>query len=135
MDEGSAISADIKRQWDSIRSQLRAELGDATFNSWVAPLALGGVSGRQVSMVAPSRFLRDWVTSHYGERIGHLWRGANQHLHSVDICFAPPAGHVPRHSGLGEGEPSAALQSPFATWRRARHSAPTRERITTTTAL
>ena len=109
MDEGSAIGADIKRQWDSIRSQLRTELGDATFNSWVAPLALGGVSGRQVRMFAPSPFLRDWVASHYGERIGHLWRGANQHLHSVDICVAPPAAHVSRHSGRGEGAPSDAL--------------------------
>ena len=114
MDDGCAVSADIKRQWNRIRSQLRAELGDATFNSWVAPLALGGVSGRQVRMVAPSPFLRDWVASHYGERIGHLWRGANQHLHSVDICVGPAAGDASRHSGLGESEPSAAIQSAFA---------------------
>ena len=108
MDEGSAISADIKRQWDSIRSQLRSELGDATFNSWVAPLALGGVSGRQVRMVAPSPFLRDWVASHYGERIGHLWRGVNQHLHSVDICVAAPVANASRRIGRGKGEPPAA---------------------------
>ena len=89
MNDGTAISSEIRQQWDRIRDRLKDEFGDATFNSWLKPLALGGVSEGQITMVAPNRFFRDWVVSHYAPRLHDLWSGESNGRYSVDISVRP----------------------------------------------
>ena len=59
--------------WERIRARLRAELGDASFASWLAPLTLVDVDGEEVTLGVATRFLRDWIESHYADRIAALW--------------------------------------------------------------
>ena len=75
----------VREAWENVRSGLRNELGDATFNSWLKSMALVERSGSQVTIGVPTRFVRDWVTSHYAERILKLWRGEDSAVRSVDI--------------------------------------------------
>ena len=111
------ISAEVREQWDNVRARLRVELGDATFNSWLKPLALEGVDGDQVRLVAPSRFLRDWVVSHHAARIGDLWRAENRNLSTFDISVKQRTGG----NGVGAG---ARLDCPESTAAEARAIVP-----------
>ena len=101
MNDGTAISSEIRQQWDRIRDRLKDEFGDATFNSWLKPLALGGVREGQITMVAPNRFFRDWVVSHYAPRLHDLWSGESNGRYSVDISVRPS------ESGGPGGPPTA----------------------------
>ena len=48
-------------------------------------MTLGGVDGDEVTVRLPSRFLRDWVRSNYGEKITTLWQQESPAIRRVDI--------------------------------------------------
>jgi chromosomal replication initiator protein len=75
-----------RRDWDAVRAQLKREIGEAAFNSWLKPLSVGAEHDGEVRLVAPTRFMQDWVRNHYAERIRALWNGENGVIRSVRIC-------------------------------------------------
>ncbi len=85
MNDSFAVSPKLEAQWGEVRGLLRAEVGDAAFNSWLKPVVLAAVREGQAVMTVPTRFMRDWVVSHYGDRIRELWSDANPDVKSVDI--------------------------------------------------
>jgi chromosomal replication initiator protein len=72
-------------QWQRVRARLRSEFGDAAFNSWLRPLQFKRVDGSMAHLHAPTRFMRDWVLSHYGERIRSFWQAEDKTVHEIDI--------------------------------------------------
>jgi chromosomal replication initiator protein len=86
----------IEEQWARVRGRLRAEVGDAAFRSWLKPLTLVVVKNRTVRMAVPTRFMRDWVTSNYAERIRTLWQDENEVIERVEIVVQPPARPTPK---------------------------------------
>ncbi|MBT3789255.1 MAG: chromosomal replication initiator protein DnaA [Alphaproteobacteria bacterium] len=85
MSDSFVLSSETEAQWAAVRKALKAEVGDAAFNSWLKPVVLAAVREGQAVMTVPTRFMRDWVVSHYGDRLRELWSGANPEIHSVDI--------------------------------------------------
>lgn len=107
------ISSDVVlgAQWARVRGRLRDEVGEAAFRSWLNPLQLAGVRDGAVKMALPTRFMRDWVMTHYADRLRNLWTGEDPGIRSVEIIVAqfqaaaqPPAesdaaAPAPTHSG------------------------------------
>ncbi len=89
----SDAAADEK--WARVRGRLRAEFGEAAYKSWFQPLTLASVQNGEVTIGAPTRFMREWVTSRYADRIRALWRGVEPSIHSVNFAVNPPATAVP----------------------------------------
>ena len=85
MSNSIVLDAETEAQWAEVRSALKAEVGDAAFNSWLKPVVLAALREGQAVMTVPTRFMRDWVVSHYGDRLRELWAAANPGIHSVDI--------------------------------------------------
>ncbi len=79
---------DIETQWGRVQGRLRAEFGDAAFNSWLRPLALVNVESGMVQMAVPTRFMRDWVQSHYIDRIRDFWSIENPDVDGIEIRVA-----------------------------------------------
>jgi len=77
--------AEPARQWTRIRSRLQLEVGDVEYRSWLRQMTLAGIDGDEVTVLLPTRFLRDWVRSHYGEKITVLWQQENSAIRRVDI--------------------------------------------------
>ena len=48
-------------------------------------MTLAGLDGDEITVHLPTRFLRDWVRSHYGDRISALWQEENSAVHRVEI--------------------------------------------------
>jgi chromosomal replication initiator protein len=59
--------------WATIRSVLRAEYGARTFDAWLKPVAVVGIDQRVVVLALPNGFMRDWVNSHFVDRLRALW--------------------------------------------------------------
>jgi chromosomal replication initiator protein len=90
---------------------LRIEFGDAIFKSWLKPLFIVDIIGNTIRIAAPTRFMRDWVVSHYLERIRSIWNGVNHSPISVEIIIqqATPeltsiTNELPSSSSLTEPE-------------------------------
>jgi chromosomal replication initiator protein len=84
-----SAARDFDRQWSQVRGMLRAEFGETAYNTWLAPLSLGGLEGERVLLSVPTRFLRDWVAAHYADRIRVLWRRVNPRISGVALHVVP----------------------------------------------
>ena len=72
-------------QWSRVRSKLRAEFGEAAYRSWLKPASFELVDGGTVRVIAPTRFMRDWIETQYGERLKRLWREEIPELRVLEI--------------------------------------------------
>ena len=62
-------NVDIKKKWDITLSILRAELGEATFRSWFRHIEFGELIKNDLILYVPTKFMKDWIHTHYGDRI------------------------------------------------------------------
>jgi chromosomal replication initiator protein len=100
----------INAQWARVRGILRSEVGDAAYRSWLKPLTLTSVADAKVSIAVPTRFMRDWVMSHYGDRLRELWQQENEAVDEISV-FVQAASQKPiiRETGAVPAEaPPAA---------------------------
>jgi chromosomal replication initiator protein len=103
------FDAQINAQWARVRGRLRAEFGEAAFRSWLKPLTLVGHRGAEIRVGVPTRFMRDWIVSHYGDRLRALWSGENPDIRAVEVIVDSGrpqlARAIPPDSGQAVGLP------------------------------
>ena len=62
----------LQTEWYRVCSRLKAEIGDAAYDSWLKPVSIRGRHGDEVTISVPTRFIRDWIKTNYGERLRDL---------------------------------------------------------------
>ena len=75
----------VQDQWGQICSQLKVEVGDTAFDSWLKPLTLGSYSEGTMNICVPTRFMRNWVITHYSDRIHKIWEKKNPEIKAVNF--------------------------------------------------
>ena len=80
-----APSTELQEQWSRVRSRLRAELGEATFNSWFKLLEVAGAQRGRVTLRVPTGFVRSWIEAHYLTRIRSHWQAEDASVKRIDI--------------------------------------------------
>jgi len=84
--EASALDErQLAEQWSRVRGRLQSEVGEVEYRSWLRQMTLAGIDGDEVTLHLPTRFLRDWVRGHYGDKLSTLWQQENRHIRRVDI--------------------------------------------------
>lgn len=63
----------LQQRWDGIREALRSDIGDDAFRSWIKPLGVIEETDERVTLSAPTRFMADWVNSHYAATLTSQW--------------------------------------------------------------
>ena len=76
---------DVQEIWKYIQEQLKRDLGDSTFRSWVKLLEVADFNAYRLRLSAPSRFVRDWIQANYSGCISKLWMAKITSLQSVEI--------------------------------------------------
>jgi chromosomal replication initiator protein len=101
------LDGELGAQWARVRGRLREEVGEVEYRTWLKQMTLADVDEDEVTIVLPTRFLRDWVRSHYGERLRALWGAENQSIRRVALRIGTAG-----EDGLaGEVSPAAAAQA------------------------
>ncbi|TNF33364.1 MAG: chromosomal replication initiator protein DnaA [Gammaproteobacteria bacterium] len=81
--------------WENCLDRLQAELPATQFNIWIQPLR-PSMDGRRLRLLAPNRYIRDWVAERYLNRIAELVREISAgELASVDLGVADSPAPVP----------------------------------------
>ena len=117
----SATAAAGQARWEQVRARLRTAVGEATYNSWLRPLALTHAGDGVVRMTVPTRFMRDWVVKNYADLIRSLWQEEGGRAATVEIAVAAspaaPAGagdrvapDAPGRVAGGPGQPGIELE-------------------------
>jgi chromosomal replication initiator protein len=125
-DNGSRDEPQLAAQWASVRGRLQNEVGDAEYRAWLRQMTLVGLDGDEVTISLPSRFLRDWVRSHYGDRLTALWKAVNRKVRRIEIKVGGPTSI----SGLAESVTPIPPPAPTVAPGRAVANSPPAGRIT-----
>lgn len=72
-------------QWNRVKKSLRAELGDDVFSSWFARVDLEENADGTVRLSVPTRFLKQWIQSHYRDRLMGLWKRECENVHRIEL--------------------------------------------------
>ena len=75
----------VQDQWGQICNQLKTEVGDTAFDSWLKPLTLGSFNDGVMNICVPTRFMRNWVITHYSDRIHKIWGKKNSEIKTVNF--------------------------------------------------
>jgi chromosomal replication initiator protein len=88
MADMKGLTPEILSQWARVRGRLREEVGDAAYRSWLKSMTLVEFNGGRARIAVPTKFLRDWVATHYAARIRVLWAGENSAVIGTDVVVA-----------------------------------------------
>ncbi|EFH11858.1 DnaA N-terminal domain-containing protein, partial [Teichococcus cervicalis] len=99
----AAATGQVAEAWARIRGRLREEVGEVEYRSWLRQMTLSAIEGEEAVILLPTRFLRDWVRSHYGDRLRNLWMAENLGVRRVEIRVAPEGRAPEAEPALAEG--------------------------------
>ena len=77
--------------WNRCIRSLQSELPEQQFNTWIRPLQAEEADG-QLRLLAPNRFVVDWLQEHYIERILELVDGSDR---SIEVLLEVGSRHKP----------------------------------------
>jgi chromosomal replication initiator protein len=89
----------LAAQWARIRGRLQREVGEVEYRTWLRQMTLVGLTGDEITVNLPSPFLRDWVRSHYGDRLTALWQAESRRVRRVELQVGSGAGVSRRTAG------------------------------------
>ena len=84
-EEATNNNNSVQDQWGQICSQLKTEVGETAFESCLKPLTLGSFSDGVMNICVPTRFMRNWVITHYSDRIHKIWEKKNPAIKNVNF--------------------------------------------------
>lgn len=85
VERGIVEPPQLAAHWARIRGRLQSEVGEVEYRTWLRQMTMAGVDGDEVMITLPTRFLRDWVSSRYGDRLNALWQAENAGIRRVEI--------------------------------------------------
>ncbi len=81
----------VAEVWAEISALLQKEFGSAAFKSWIAPIVPQSFNNGVLELSVATRFVRDWIKTHYVDRIRQLWAQNCGPIVRIDIVIATPA--------------------------------------------
>ncbi len=97
---------ELQEAWARVRGRLRADVGESAYRSWLKPLTLMSSKNGVVRMAVPTRFMRDWVTGNYADRIRALWCSEDRRVKTIEIVVRPAERPSPKRA-TEEAAPAA----------------------------
>jgi chromosomal replication initiator protein len=79
------INPALAAQWGRVLDRLKQNVGEVEYRTWLRQMTLAGLDGEEITVHLPTRFLRDWVRSHYGDKLSEFWQVENTNVRRVDL--------------------------------------------------
>lgn len=80
--------ADCQQLWMHISTDLVARYGEGVYKSWFSKLFLLDYSNNQVTLAAPTNFIRDWIKTNYLDVVSGLWTHYVPEISAVNLVVA-----------------------------------------------
>jgi chromosomal replication initiator protein len=78
-------------RWQRVKARLRIELGEDVYSSWFARMELESVGEGNVRLSVPTRFLRNWIQSHYSEKVLGNWQSEEPTITRMELTVRSSA--------------------------------------------
>ncbi len=81
-------TTEILNTWKNVYKAMRDEFGEGVFRSWLKPMELQAYYEGTMEISVPTRFMRDWIQSHYSEQILQLCSVQNNDVTRLQFVVA-----------------------------------------------
>ncbi len=98
----------MEQHWERVQDLLRGEIGDAAYRNWLQPIRVIDEQKDAVCLGVPTRFIRDWVVTHYASRIRELWSEMSGLAIDVSFVVQPVRRGA---SGMAEPDPGEKAEA------------------------
>lgn len=95
-------SKEITAVWKQVHKALRGEFGEAVFRSWLKPLTLQAYYHGTLEVSVPTRFMKDWIQTHYAKRILEMCSEKNEEIKRLEIVVVQSV--IPQEGEAGENK-------------------------------
>jgi len=96
----------MSQLWSQCMSRLEGELPPQQFNTWIRPLQ-PVENGSQLKLLAPNKFVLDWVRQHFFTRIEEVLAAQNDPAPSVLLEIGTRQAETPMPQSMGQPRKSA----------------------------
>lgn len=98
-------NAEIMLQtWIEVRAGLHKNYGDAIFNNWIKHLDFVNEANGEVTLSAPTRFIKEWICSNYNPVIKGLFAKIDRSIKSVNIVVTQRKAQQKQRAEAVEGQ-------------------------------
>jgi len=89
--ESFVPTAEIKDLWKKVHKGMRSEFGETVFRSWLKPLVLQACYHGTLEVSVPTRFMKDWIQTHYAGRILEMCMAGDEKVKRLEIVVVQNA--------------------------------------------
>ena len=75
----------LEEAWENVLDILCQQIGDATVKSWMKPLHLVSFEDGTLTYRATTKFIADWVESHYSDSLRTAWQAVGYEVAAVSV--------------------------------------------------
>lgn len=107
----------VQEKWLRSKKRLRAELGEDVFTSWFGRVELDAVNGATLHLSVPTRFLKNWLQSHYQERVCDCCNAEFPNIERIEFRVRTPhdlAEQTMKGARQSASAPNAAVAAQMA---------------------
>jgi len=118
--ESFAPTPEVLSAWQSVYKDLRDEFGEAIYRSWLKPLTLQAYYHGTLEVSVPTRFMRDWIQTHYSKRILEMSTAKLDDIKRLEIVVVQTAQAVENNAvpeddkkAKGNDNKTVTMEDPF----------------------
>ena len=71
--------------WSNLKLRLKEIYGEAEYSNWLKLLTFSKIEKDVIVFYAPTKFMCDWILSHYGKKILSLWIEKNKSIKDISV--------------------------------------------------
>jgi len=86
--------------WDKCLGRLEEELPSQQFNTWIKPLKLDPLPSSSIVLLAPNRFIRDWVLDKFLSRITEIYQQLSSTRCEIKVVASESTTSAPKQAIL-----------------------------------
>lgn len=100
--ECGTTAGQLRKVWTTIANRIRAELGEDLYSSWFARIEPISFEDNVLTLTVPTRFLRNWLTTHYDEKLTAFWAAHLSDLTRLEIGVRSRGTPVAQRGGVDQ---------------------------------
>lgn len=90
--ENQKVASDIVAKATRARATLKAKLGEDVYSSWFYCLEFESFDGGKLTVSVPTKFLKNWLQTHYSDALLSSCAVAFEGVERVDVVLRQPGG-------------------------------------------
>ena len=91
---GNEASPFNLQSWEKLRIKLKKQVGETAYKSWLRQISFKSAESDSLTISVPTKFLRDWIATHFAEKIKVLCKEKNPEIEILKIVVKQNGGRI-----------------------------------------